>query len=373
MIPLCVPNIGEEELTLVEEVLKSGWLTHGSYNEQFERDFAKYLGVKRAVSMNSCTSALHLAIEVQGITGEVIAPSFTFVASANAIVTGGATPVFADVEYETCNVDPCSIKDKLSPRTEAIMPVHFGGQSCRMDEIMVIAKKHGLAVIEDSAETIGGEFKGQKTGTFGTGCFSFFPTKNITTGEGGMLTTEDDALADKARAYVGHGISKRESERERTERPWFRSATYAGYNFRMSNLLAAIGVAQLKKLDDMNEKRRQHAAYLKTKLADIEEIDLPVEVEYCKHIYQMFTIKVKNMDRNAFVRRLREKGIGASVHFDPPVHLQGYYVERFGRVHLPVTEQIADSIVTLPLYPQLEKAALDRIVIAVKSTLAEGL
>jgi perosamine synthetase len=373
MIPLCTPNIGEEELTLVKEVLKSGWLTHGPYNEQFEQGFAEYLGVTQAVSMNSCTSALHLAIEVQDITGEVIMPSFTFVASANAIITGGATPVFADIEYETCNIAPCSIKDKLSPRTEAILAVHFGGQSCRMNEIMAIAEKHGLAVIEDSAETIGGEFKGQKTGTFGTGCFSFFPTKNITTGEGGMLTTNDDALADKVRAYVGHGISKREFGREHTERPWFRSATYAGYNFRMSNLLAAIGVAQLKKLDGMNEKRRQHAAYLKTQLSDVEEIDLPVEAEHCKHVYQMFTIKVKDMDRNAFVRRLREKGIGASVHFDPPVHLQGYYLERFGRVHLPVTEQVAQSIVTLPLYPQLKEEELDRIVIAVKSTLAEGL
>ena len=371
MIPLCIPNIGEEELALVEQVLKSGWLTHGLYNEQLEQEFAAYLGVKRAISMNSCTSALHLAIEAQGITGEVIVPSFTFVASANAVITGGATPVFADIEYETCNVDPQSIEDKLTPQTEAIMPVHFGGQSCRMDEIMAIAAKHGLAVIEDAAETIGGEYKGRKVGSFATGCFSFFPTKNITTGEGGMLTTDDESLANKVRAYVGHGISKREFERERTERPWFRSATYAGYNFRMSNLLAAIGVVQLKKLDDMNEKRRQHAVYLKTKLADIEEIDLPVEAEHCKHVYQMFTIKVKNVDRNAFVRRLREKGIGASVHFDPPAHLQGYYLERFGRIRLPVTEEVARSIVTLPLYPQLNADELDQIAEAVRATFVE--
>ena len=237
-----------------------------------------------------------------------------------------------------------------------------------MDRIMEIANKHHLAVIEDSAETIGGEYKGQKVGSFAIGCFSFFPTKNITTGEGGMFTTNDDVLADKVKALIGHGISSTAFAREKSEKPWFRSASFAGYNFRMSNILAAIGVEQLKKLDEMNEKRRMHARYLNERLRDIDEIDLPVEDKCCKHVYQMYTIKVKNQYRDNFVHQLRKKGIGASVHFDPPVHKQAYYMENgYGNVDLPVTEKVANSIVTLPMYPQLTQEELDTIISEIKA------
>ena len=374
MIPLCVPDIGEGDLRAVQEVVRSGWLTHGPKTEEFEERFAEYIGVKRAVAMNSCTSALFLAIKAQGITGEVILPSFTFVASANAVVTAGAIPVFADIEYDTCNIDPTSIEERITQRTEAIMVVHYGGQSCQMDRIMAIAERHGLALIEDSAETIGGEFRGRKAGSFGTGCFSFFPTKNITTGEGGMLTTDDEALADKVKALVGHGIFSDTFQREKAERPWFRAASLAGYNFRMSNILGALGVEQLKRIEQLNEARRRHAAYLSTRLADVEEIDLPVESDGCRHVYQMYTIKVKPpIDRNRFVLALREKGIGASVHFDPPAHLQPYYQERFGgNADLPVTEQVAKRIVTLPMYPRLTEHELESIATAVMTTLSEA-
>ena len=368
MIPLCIPNIGDEEVQAAVEIIKSGWLTHGPKNTEFEEEFAKYIGVKRAISMNSCTSALHIAIQALGIRGEVILPSFTFVASANAVITAGARPVFADIYYDTCNINPGDIEEKVTENTEAIMPVHYGGQSCEMDRIMEIANKHHLAVIEDSAETIGGEYKGQKVGSFAIGCFSFFPTKNITTGEGGMFTTNDDVLADKVKALIGHGISSTAFAREKSEKPWFRSASFAGYNFRMSNILAAIGVEQLKKLDEMNEKRRMHARYLNERLRDIDEIDLPVEDKCCKHVYQMYTIKVKNQYRDNFVHQLRKKGIGASVHFDPPVHKQAYYMENgYGNVDLPVTEKVANSIVTLPMYPQLTQEELDTIISEIKA------
>ena len=373
MIPLCVPDIGEEELQAVQEVLRSGWLTHGPKTGEFEERFAEYIGVKRAVAMNSCTSALFLAIKAQGITGEVILPSFTFVASANAVVTAGAIPVFADIEYDTCNIDPTSTEERITPRTEAIMVVHYGGQSCRMDRIMSIAEKHGLALIEDSAETIGGEFRGRKTGSFGTGCFSFFPTKNITTGEGGMLTTNDEAFADRVKALVGHGIFSNTFQREKAERPWFRAASLAGYNFRMSNILGALGVEQMKRIEQLNEARRRHAAYLSSQLADVTGIDLPVETDGCKHVYQMYTIKVKPpVDRNRFVLELREKGIGASVHFDPPVHLQPYYQERYGgNGNLPVTEQVAERIVTLPMFPGLTDEQVEKIAEGVKEAVSD--
>ena len=373
MIPLSVPSIDDCEIRSVAEVLWSGWLTHGQKNEEFEEKFARYIGVKRAVSLNSCTSALFLAILAQGIKGEVIVPSFTFVASANAIVAAGATPVFVDIDYDTCNLDPSKIEERITPRTEAIMPVHFAGQSCRMNEIMEIAERHRLAVIEDSAEAIGAEFEGKKTGSFSVGCFSFFPTKNITTGEGGMLVTNDTDLAEKVRCYSAHGIPRSTLAREKEAEPWFRAAVSAGYNFRMSNILAAIGVEQLKKLDEMNELRRQHARYLNRRLAPVEGIDLPLEAEDCYHVYQMYTIKLRNISRPEFIRSLRQRGVAASVHFDPPVHQQPYYQKcGYQDSGLVATNKVSSSIVTLPMYPQLTEEQLDLIATSIADTVTES-
>jgi len=373
MIPLCIPDLSEEELNLVKEVLDSGWLAHGPKNKQFEEEFAKYIGVKKAVSLNSCTSALHLAIEAQEITGEVILPSFTFVASANAVVTAGAKPVFADIEYATCNLDPEKIREAITDKTEAVMPVHFAGHPCKMDEILELAKEHNLKIIEDSAECIGGEYHGKKTGSFGSGCFSFYPTKNMTTGEGGMLTTDDEELAGKVKAMRGHGIESTTYEREKKEKPWLRAASYAGYNFRLCDILAAIGLIQLKKLDEMNELRRKHAAYLNKHL-NLGGINTPFESRDCKHVYQMYTVKVADgVDRTQFVQGLREMGVGASVHFDPPIHLQPYYLNgRFNRGDLSNTEKVADSIVTLPMYPQLQREDLDKMVSSIEESLKDS-
>lgn len=371
-IPLCVPNIGKEELAAIKEVMKSGWLTDGPKNAEFEEKFAEYIGVKRAVTLNSCTSALQLALEVLSVKGEVILPSFTFVASANAVVKAGAIPVFADIDYDTCNINPEDIIKKITKRTEAIMVVHFAGQSCQMDKIMDIAQRHNLKVIEDSAETIGGTYKESKTGSFGVGCFSFFPTKNIATGEGGMLTTNDNGVADKVKTLAGHGIAKGAYKRERENEPWLREACMAGYNYRMSSLLAAMGVEQLKKINVMNECRRENSSYLNKKLG-FDEIDLPVETENCKHVYQMYTIKLKNVNRTKFIIGLREKGIMASVHFTPPVHLQDYYknVYKHKKGDLPVTERVAENIVTLPMYPQLTRKELDCMVGSIGKLLKE--
>ncbi len=351
-IPLCKVSIADSEINLVTEVLKSGWLTHGPKNTEFENSFAEYIGVKHAISVNSCTSALFLALIANEIKGEVILPSFTFVASANAVVTAGATPVFADIEYDTCNIDPADIKKKITANTKAIMVVHYAGQCCNMPEIKQIAKEYNLFLIEDSAETIGGECKGKKSGSWGMGCFSFFPTKNITTGEGGMFTTNEDNLAQKVRGLIGHGILKSTSQRQVLDRPWYREAAYAGYNFRMSNLLAAIGVEQMKKLDSMNEARRKNSQMLKGFLSDIPNIDLPVERQDCKHVYQMFAIKVKGINRDETVIKLKSKGLDASVHFDPPVHKQAAY-RNYATGHLKITEDVARTTITLPMFPDL--------------------
>jgi perosamine synthetase len=252
------------------------------------------------------------------------------------------------------------------------MPVHYGGQSADMKSLMEIAAEHNLQVIEDSAETIGGTHHGKLTGTFGVGCFSFYPTKNLTTGEGGMLTTDDDELARKVKALLAHGIDKTTYEREDLEKSWFRSASLIGYNFRMSNILAAIGVEQLKKLPEMNQKRRSLAEKLTAALAGIPGITPPVERKENKHVYQMYTVRVDPAIRDSFVRELNGKGIGASIHFYPPVHyMKPYQGDRFKRDDLPVTEQVIQEIVTLPMYPQMTDQDLEYLVDNIRKILSE--
>jgi perosamine synthetase len=373
-IPLCVPDIEAAETDLMVEAVLSGWLAHGKHNHDFEERFAALLGVKYALSLNSCTAALFLGIAAQGIKGEVIMPSFTFVASANAVLTAGAMPVFVDIDYDTCNINPAAIEAAITPRTEAIMPVHYGGQPCQMDKIMAIAEKHGLAVIEDSAETIGATWENRQAGSFGTGAFSFYPTKNLTTGEGGMLTTSDKTLYENAKSIHAHGIRSSTYEREKAEQPWLRAATEPGFNFRMSNVLAALGIRQLEKLERMNAARQHHAAALSEGLGVYQDdLDLPVTHPQATHVWQMYTVKLhEGIDRIAFLKYLREQGIGASVHFDPPVHRQPLYAEMNHRHPLEVTECVAGRIVTLPMYPKLQPEDIAYMVEHVGKALVEG-
>ena len=355
-VPLCIPDMDEAETLAVAEVLKSGWLAHGPMNHEFEKMFAEFVGVPHAVSLNSCASALFLAVHASGIKGRVILPSFTFVASANAIVTGGAKCDFADIDYDTCCIDVKHAESMITRDTEAIMPVHYAGQAADMTAIAALAAKHKLKIIEDSAESIGATQDGKQTGSWGIGCWSFYPTKNLATGEGGMLTTTDGELANKARAIAGHGVASSTWAREKKEKPWLRAATYAGFNFRMSNILAALGVVQMKKLERMNSARRKHAAQY-NRLLNKELFDLPVEAPGRNHVYQMYTLKLKGVERTKFLAELRGKGIGATVHFDPPVHTQPFYAELgFGDLKLPVTDKVAATIITLPMYPTMSES-----------------
>jgi perosamine synthetase len=316
---------------------------------------------------------LLLALKAKNITQEVIVPSFTFSASVNAIVTAGATPVFVDINYKDCNIDVSKIEKQITEKTQAIMVVHFAGQCCEMLEINKICKKYNLFLIEDSAEAIGATYNYLPSGSWGVGCFSFFPTKNITTCEGGMLTTNDEELAEHVRTLSGHGIKKSTLEREDTEINWYRDCVIPGYNFRMSNILAAIGVEQMKRLDVMNYQRRVNSKLLISLLEEVEEINLPYENENCKHVYQMFTIKLKKGNRDNLVKLLRKNNIEASVHFTPAVHQQTAH-KKFCKlgVDLKVTEEVANKIITLPMYPQLSQKEIEYIAKTLKKLIIEN-
>jgi len=366
-IPLCKPSIGKEEQKIVSEVLKSGWLTSGPMNTKFEEMFADYIGTKHAISLNSCTSGLHLSIEANGVKGEVIVPSFSWVASANAIVTAGAKPVFADININDRNLDIHHVESLVTKRTEAIMLVHYGGQAGDLDEFKSLCDRKGLLLIEDSAETIGGKYKNKMAGSYGVGNYSFFPTKNITVGEGGMVTTNDSQLSNKIRTLIAHGLNTSTYDREFKKIPWHKNASLAGYNFRMSNLLAAIGVCQMNKIDDLNKQRVKNAEYLTKKLESIEWISTPEVLKNREHVYQTYSILVQNSNyRDDFVKFLNSKGIGASVHFTPPIHKQKFYAENYTTVDLPNTEYVSSHIVSLPMYPKLKKVELNFIVERIK-------
>jgi perosamine synthetase len=360
-VPLGRPSIGPAEIKAVTEALTSGWLAHGEYNHRFEHAFAKLIGVPHAISLNSCTSALEIALAVAGIKGEVIIPSFTWVATANVCVLQGATPVFCEVDAASRNVTAATIAAHITPRTEAVIVVHYAGQPCAMDEIVALCERHRLLLIEDSAETLGATWKGRQAGSFGMGCYSFFPTKNVTTGEGGMLTCRDDAFAAKARALIAHGVSSSTFEREKVQRPWLRAASMPGHNYRMSNILAALGEVQLARLDEMNAARARIAERYTAGLAPLANtIEPPVVTPGATHSWQMYTVLAPEARRDRMVLGLRGEGVGASVHFDPPAHLQPAYLERGCREGmLPVTEMLARRLITLPIFPDMTDEDVD--------------
>jgi len=360
-IPLCLPAIGNEEIRAVEEVLKSGWMAHGPKNHEFEDLFKEYIGIKHAITMNSCTSALFLAIKVMGITGEVITPSFTFVATLNSVILAGAKPIMVDIDRETRNISPSCIEEAITEKTEAIMVVHYAGLPADMPAIIEIANKHNLKIIEDSAECLGGSYNGIKAGAYGVGCFSFFPTKNITTGEGGMLTTNDDTLAANIKSLCAHGIDSTTFAREKAEKPWVRIASMHGYNFRLSNVLAAIGVEQMKKLDLLLTKRKDVAERYVKRLQHLRAISFQKTPEGFINSWQMFTILVDSSIRDDLLKYLNEKGVWASVHFDPPAHLQSPYENIRRGASLQVTELVANSLISLPIYPDMSLGDVDYV------------
>jgi perosamine synthetase len=363
------PYVDKKEINAVTEVIKSGWYAHGPKNTEFEKMFAEYIGTKYAISVNSATAALFLSILAMDIKGEVIVPSFSFVASANTIVTAGATPVFVDVYYETGNMLVEKIEELITPKTQAIMCVHYAGQCCLMEPLLKLCKKYKLKLIEDSAECIGGTYKGKIAGSFGdTGCFSFFPTKNITTGEGGMVTTNSDELNAKIRALLAHGLVKDTHARQQTAKPWMRSATYAGYNFRLSSILAAMGVEQMKKLEMMNKKRIVSAQYYNKQLRSIDWVEVPTVAKDCDHVFQTYAIKINNGKRDEVLEYLMKNDIQVSVHFDPAIHDQVFYAKKkYRHGDLSNTESLAKNSISLPIHPGITKKEIKFVVDTIKS------
>lgn len=356
-VSIAKPIIGEEEIENVVEVLKSGMIAQGPKVAEFEEKFAKWVGAKYAVATNSGTAALHVALLSCGIGpgDEVITTPFTFIATGNAIVYTGATPVFADIDLETYNIDPDTIEDLITDKTKAILPVQLYGQSADMDKIREIAKKHDLLVIEDAAQAHGAMYNDEKVGNMGDmACFSFYPTKNMTTSEGGMITTNNKELAEKARVFRAHGSNIKYKHDE------------IGYNFRSSDIAAAIGLAQLDKIDEFNEKRINNANYLNEGLKDVEGVITPASPENRKHVYHQYTIRVTKGNRDDWVDILTEKGIGSGIHYPIPLYNQPIYKELGFTGSAPNAELAADTVISLPVHPSLSKDDLDLVIEAVK-------
>jgi dTDP-4-amino-4,6-dideoxygalactose transaminase len=359
MINMAKPQIGDEEKKAVLEVLDSGMIAQGPRVKAFEEAFAQMCGTKHAVATTSGTTALHVAMLAHGIGrgDEVITSAFTFIASANSILYAGAKPVFVDIDPRTFNLDASRIEKAITKKTKAILPIHLYGLACDMDPIMKIAKKHGLVVIEDACQAHGAEYKGRKVGSFGTGTFSLYPTKNMTSGEGGMITTNDPVIDEKCRVIRQHGMRKRYYHDE------------LGFNFRMTDILAAIGLEQLKKLERFNEKRQANAKFLSTHL---KGVTVPAVPNGCKHVYHQYTIRVPDGKRDALRTYLQEHGVGSEVYYPVPIHQQTFYVQQLGyNMSLPETERAAKEVLSLPVHPALGAADLETIVAAINDFMAK--
>jgi perosamine synthetase len=354
MIPISKPYIGREEKDAVMAVLDSGVLAQGPRTAEFEERFAKVCGTRHAIATSSGTTALHVALLAHGVGegDEVITTPFTFIASANSILFTGARPVFVDVDPATFNIDPAAIERAITPRTRAIMPVHLYGYVCDMDAIGDIAKRHGLPVIEDACQAVAARYKGRAAGNFGTGAFSLYATKNVMSAEGGMITTNDDAIADSCRLLRSHGMRRR----------YYHEMV--GYNFRMTDLCAAIGLVQLDRLEGFTAKRRANAEFLNANLSGV--ITPSVKPHY-DHVWHQYTIRVPADRRDAVVARLTEAGIGTGVFYPVPAHQQGYMREIIGEVSLPNAEQLSREVISLPVHPQLTPADLRTIADGVNS------
>ncbi len=352
MIPVSKPYIGEEEKRAVMEVLDSGMLVQGPRVAALEQEFARVHQTRHAVATSSGTTALHVALLAHGIGAgdEVITVAFTFIATVNCILYAGARPVFIDIEPDTFNIDPDQIEAAITPRTKAILLVHLYGQPANMTAIMAIAEKHGLAVIEDACQAVGATHHGKAVGSFGTGMFSLYATKNVMTGEGGMVTTNDDALADKARLLRAHGMRRR----------YYHEML--GYNYRLSDLHAAIGIEQMKRLEAFTAARCANAEYLNRHLTSVVT---PVTRPGNGHVWHQYTVRLPGKNRDAAVKQLTDNGVGTGVFYPVPAHRQDYLQEVAAGVSLPITERLSEEVFSLPVHPQLSQADLEKIVFEV--------
>ena len=366
-VPLSDIDIENDEIEAVTEVLRSKWLSMGPVTQRFEEESATYLRVKYAFGLSSGTAALHIALKVLGIRegDEVIVPSLTFVATANSVLYCGAKPVFADItSLDNLNISPEDILEKITNKTKAITVVHYAGYPCDMNAIMEIAEDHNLRVIEDAAHAPGAEYKGRKCGAIGdVGCLSFFANKNLVTGEGGMVVTNDDALAEKIGIMRSHGMTTLTWDRHKGHAHSY-DVIDVGFNYRINEMASALGLVQLKKLDGNNEKRRRIVEEYRKRLKNISGISVPFENYKENSSCHIFPILLaEDISRNEFVDKMKEDGIQTSIHY-PPIHLFTYYRKMFGfrEGMLPKTEVVGKHEVTLPLYPMMNEKDIEYIV-----------
>ncbi|MBN2075691.1 MAG: DegT/DnrJ/EryC1/StrS family aminotransferase [Dehalococcoidales bacterium] len=366
-------DLDEQEINAVTDVLESKWLTMGEITQQFETAFKKYLGIKYAFAVSNCTAALHIAHTVLNIKegDEVICPSLTFIATANSILYTGATPVFSDIMgFDNLNVSPEDIRRKITRKTKAITVVHYGGNPCEMNEILEIAREHNLKVIEDAAHAPGADYKGKKCGTIGDiGCFSFFSNKNMATGEGGMIVTNNDELGEKIRLLRSHGMTTLTLDRHKGH-AYSYDVTDLGYNYRIDEMRSALGLVQLKKLEKNNRRRKHIVDEYQRGLKELKEISIPFNLSEGTSSNHIFPVLLQKGTRDRFMEKLKERGIQTSIHY-PPIHLFRYYRDRFGYKQgtLPFTEEIGEKEVTLPLHPIMTDGDVKYIVNSIKEIL----
>ncbi|WP_019534272.1 DegT/DnrJ/EryC1/StrS family aminotransferase [Paenibacillus ginsengihumi] len=375
-LPYCLPDITDEEVNEVVQSLKSGWLAKGPRTIEFEKKFAEYVGAEHAVAMNSCTAALHIALLSANIGpgDEVITTPMTFAASANTIIHVGAVPVFADIDPETGCIDPDEIAKKVTPRTKAIIPVHYSGHSCDLDAIYEIADKHGLFVSEDAAHAIYTRYKGRMIGDNPKGAvsYSFYATKNLSTGEGGMLVTNNEEIANRARVLITHGMSRNAWNRYAKGGSWKYDIEEPGYKYNMFDIQASLGLIQLDRLEEMQQRRAQIADRYNRAFSELAAVKVPTVSEgTTTHSWHLYVLRVNpaelRIDRDQLIEELKERNVGTSVHFIP-VHLMTAYSKKFGykKGDFPNAEAWFENIVSLPLYPSMTDDDVDYVISSVQ-------
>ena len=376
-LPFAAPLLGDEEIQEVVHCLRSGWLTTGHKVKQFEREFGEFIGAKHALAVNSCTAALHLALEAVGVGpgDEVITTPMTFTATAAVIEHLGARPVFADVTAQTLNIDPEQIRRRLSPRTKAILPVHFAGQACDMDAIVDIARGAGVPVIEDAAHAIPTRYNGRMVGTLSDiTCFSFYATKNVTTGEGGMVVTDRDDIMERMRLMHLHGMSKDAWKRYTQNGSWSYEILAPGFKYNLTDIAAAIGIHQLRKCQAFHRRRLTIADQYDAAFADLPGISIPRVEDRESHGWHLYVIQVDperlTIGRDAFIDQLIARNIGVSVHFIP-LHIQPYYRDRYGYApnDLPHAFGAFQRILSLPIYAKMTDEDVEDVIAAVTDTI----
>jgi dTDP-4-amino-4,6-dideoxygalactose transaminase len=378
-LPFCLPDITEAETAEVVDTLRSGWLTTGPKTKEFERRFAEYVGARHAIAVNSCTAGLHLALAAAGIGegDEVITTPLTFCATANVIIHQRATPILADVREDDFNINPEEVERRITPRTKAIIPVHLAGQPCEMDEILRIAEKHHLLVIEDAAHAVGAKYNGRMIGTIGdVTAFSFYATKNLTTAEGGMITTDNQGLAEKMRILSLHGISADAWKRYTVEGSWYYEVLYPGYKYNMTDIQASLGIHQLARLEGFIQTRARYAQMYTEAFSEMPEIIIPQVGPKVRHAWHLYVIRINRerlkINRAQFIEALRTENIGASVHFIP-LHLHPFYQEQYGfeKGDFPVAEAVYENIISLPFYTKMTAQDVEDVIEAVRHTVVQ--